>query len=81
MIVAAADAISRIVSDDTVTIIETSRKDFTAARGLYRKRADQGYSLTDCLSMDISNRFKIHDVLTSDSHFEGEGFRIWMQAR
>ncbi|MBI1792048.1 MAG: nucleic acid-binding protein [Acidobacteria bacterium] len=52
MIETAAGAIGRIVSDDAVTVIETSTDDFIAALRLYRKRADQGYSLTDCISMD-----------------------------
>ncbi len=78
MIETAAGAIGRIVSDDAVTVIETSMDDFTAALALYRKRADQGYSLTDCVSMNILRRLKIHDVLTSDTHFEHEGFRVLM---
>ncbi len=81
MIETAAGAIGRIVSDDTVTVIETSSDDFTAALRLYRKCADQGYSLTDCISMGILRYLKIHDVLTSDSHFEHEGFRVLMHAR
>ena len=81
MIGTAAGAIGRIVCDDAVTVIETSMDDFTAALGLYRKRADQGYSLTDCISIDLLKRLKIHDVLTSDSHFEHEGFRTLMRAR
>jgi predicted nucleic acid-binding protein len=77
----AADAVGWIVSDNAVSVIETSMDDFAAALRLYRKRADQGYSLTDCISMDILRRLKIDDVLTSDSHFEREGFRVLMQAR
>ncbi len=81
MMETAAGVIGRIVSDDAVSVFETSMDDFTAALRLYRKRADQGYSLTDCISMDILRRLKIHDVLTSDNHFEHEGFRVLMRAR
>ena len=81
LIVAAADAVSRIVSDEAVTVIETSMDDLGPALALYRKRADQGYSLSDCISMDILKRLKILDVLTSDSAYAHEGFRALLLAR
>jgi len=46
-----------------------------AGLDLYRARLDKGYSLTDCISMQIMRREGLTDVLTNDRHFEQEGFR------
>ena len=42
---------------------------------LYRNRLDKGYSLTDCISMQIMRREGLTEILTGDRHFEQEGFR------
>ena len=42
---------------------------------LYNARPDKGYSLADCISMQIMRREGLTDVLTNDRHFEQEGFR------
>ncbi len=42
---------------------------------LFRARLDNGYSLTDCISMQAMRSEGITDVLTNDGHFEQEGFR------
>jgi len=44
------------------------------AIALYKSRADQPYSLTDCASMEICRDLKITDVLTADTDFGNEGF-------
>jgi predicted nucleic acid-binding protein len=41
---------------------------------LYASRADKGYSLTDCISMQTMRRQGLTTVLTNDKHFEQEGF-------
>lgn len=47
---------------------------FDEAFELYRRRADKGYSLTDCMSMNICRDMDIAEVLTHDRHFAQEGF-------
>jgi predicted nucleic acid-binding protein len=42
---------------------------------LYEARADKGYSLADCISMQAMRREGLADVLTNDRHFEQVGFR------
>jgi hypothetical protein len=39
------------------------------------QRADKNYSLTDCISMQTMRREGITEALTTDKHFEQEGFR------
>ncbi len=48
---------------------------FLSGFDLYRARPDKGYSLTDCISMQIMRREGLTDALTNDRHFEQEGFR------
>ncbi len=74
----AADVVAQIVSPNGTGVIETSVEDLSAAIAMYRKRCDQGYSLTDCASMHIMHRFHINNALTSDEHFTREGLRALM---
>jgi uncharacterized protein len=43
---------------------------------LYNSRLDKGYSLTDCVSMNIMREQNITQILTNDVHFEQEGFSV-----
>lgn len=58
----------------TVQIVPQTPASFSAGFELYRARLDKGYSLTDCISMEIMRKNGIADVLTNDAHFEQEGF-------
>ena len=42
---------------------------------LLRERTDKNYSLCDAVSFVLMQRENIHDALTTDHHFEQEGFR------
>jgi len=42
----------------------------------YKKVADKGWSMVDCISMIVSEDYGITDIFTSDHHFEQAGFRI-----
>jgi uncharacterized protein len=52
-----------------------SEMSFLNALELYETRLDKGYSLTDCISMNICREFGITEILTHDHHFEQEGFK------
>ncbi len=43
---------------------------------LYESRLDKGYSLTDCISMNVCRQLNITEILTHDHHFEQEGFKV-----
>ena len=45
------------------------------AKDLIRRQAEHGYSFVDCLSFCVMRERKIHDVLTTDEHFQRAGFR------
>ncbi len=46
-----------------------------AAIGLYERRSDKGWSLTDCLSFVVMGQREIGDALSTDRHFQQAGFR------
>ena len=47
---------------------------FLTGLALYERRLDQGYSLTDRVSMTCMRRRRISHALTSDGHFPNESF-------
>jgi uncharacterized protein len=72
----AAQFVRRIVQSPDLACPSSDRPLFLAAVSLYERRADKTYSLTDCISMLVMRERRLRDVLTTDRHFEQEGFRI-----
>ena len=68
--------VHEILSDNDFTVAEQTRPIFLKALDLYGSRLDKGYSLTDCISMNVCRELGIKEVLTHDRHFEQEGFEI-----
>src|ERR1039458_9191576 len=65
----------RILEDPGVRVVPQSRKSFLSGMALYGARPDKRYSLVDCISMQTMHKEGLTEVLTSDRHFEQEGFR------
>jgi predicted nucleic acid-binding protein len=59
-----------------VTVIPHDRALFLEGLSLYEARPDKGYSLTDCISMQVMRREGLTESLTNDHHFTQEGFEI-----
>jgi Predicted nucleic acid-binding protein, contains PIN domain len=78
MRLAVAETVRDIMIDLEIEYILHSPGIFLDALGLYEKRLDKGYSLTDCISMNICRKREISDIITHDEHFEQEGFVILM---
>jgi len=72
----AAATVRTILANPNVKVIAQSRDTFLHAVDLYSKRADKGYSLIDCSSMNAMDAEGIRDVLTNDHHFEQEGYNV-----
>ncbi len=68
--------IESIIESKEVIVIPQTNEVFLNGIALYGKRLDKGYSLTDCISMNICRERGIFDVLTHDNHFTQEGFRV-----
>ncbi len=66
----------QVLAHPDIAVVSQSHDSFANGLNLYRKRADKGYSLTDCISMSLMNERGIQVVLTHDYHFAQEGFTI-----
>ena len=66
--------VAQIQIDSRIHIEPQSRETFDAGFSFFRARLDKGYSLTDCISMDLMLRMQLTDALTNDGHFSQEGF-------
>ena len=70
----AAVVIIRHIIDDSNIIV--AHGEFKEGLALFESRLDKGYSMTDCVSMDVMRYFKVTEVLTHDHHFAQEGFTV-----
>jgi predicted nucleic acid-binding protein len=78
--IAAGKAVQHLLNDPDIRVIPQSRDSFVDGLLLYNSRPDKGYSLTDCISMQIMRREGLTHVLTNDRHFEQEGFKALFRA-
>ena len=77
--VAAARRVRALQSDPSVRVMSQSRASFRRALDRYEARGDKNYSLQDCVSMNRMEECSITEILTSDHHFEQEGFTVLMK--
>lgn len=73
---AAANLIRSILLDVEIESIPSTQVSFLEGLELYESRRDKGYSLTDCISMNICRERKVSEILTHDDHFQQEGFVV-----
>ena len=67
--------VDRILRDPDVHVVPQLPEQFGDALRLLRARAlDKEWSITDCASFLVMERFGIWEALTSDHHFEQAGF-------
>lgn len=72
----AVDSVRDILSDPDILVVRQTRDSFADGLDRYASRLDKGYSLQDCISMNLMESEGITEVLTNDHHFEQEGFTI-----
>jgi len=70
---AAAELVEQMRSDPMIDVAAQTHAGFLAGWLLYQARLDKGYSLTDCISMNVMRRDGLIEVLTNDGHFT-QGF-------
>jgi predicted nucleic acid-binding protein len=63
-----------LLEDPQVEVVLQSHSSFLTGLELHEKRPDKGYSLTDCISMQVMKERGITEALTHDHHYEQEGF-------
>ncbi|MGB3296085.1 MAG: nucleic acid-binding protein [Phormidesmis sp.] len=67
---------TRIVREQSMSIVVYTPELRRLGFSLYEQRADKAYSITDCISMVVMRQMNIQSVLTHDKHFTQEGFVI-----
>ncbi len=72
----AAQNVRAILLNLNVEVVSANHENFLNGVTLYESRLDKGYSLTDCVSMNVMREQNITQILTHDDHFEQEGFTI-----
>ena len=74
----AAKTVRSLLDSPNMRVIPQSRESFEMGLQRYEGRLDKGYSVQDCVSMNVMESEGITQILTSDHHFEQEGFTILM---
>jgi uncharacterized protein len=72
----ALGVVRRFLRNPLVEVVEQAEATVHAGMDLYAMRLDKGYSLTDCISMNVMHERGINDILSYDRHFVQEGFHI-----
>ena len=75
----AAELVRSVLEHPDVEVAEQTRESFLSGLAIYESRPDKGYSLTDCIAMAAMRQHGLTEVLTSDRHFEQEGFAILLK--
>lgn len=75
----ASNAVREIIADSRIRVVEQSHDSFMDGLTRYEQRLDKGYSLQDCVSMNVMELLNITEILTADRHFEQEGFIALMR--
>jgi predicted nucleic acid-binding protein len=78
---AAIRTVETILNNPRVVVLPQARSAFIKGFAFYKARPDKGYSLTDCLSMTAMRDRRLSEVLTTDRHFEQEGFIALMTSK
>ncbi len=78
---AAIEMVEAIMRNSQVTVIPQSQRTFSRSLAFYKARPDKGYSLTDCGSMLLMRERRLSESLTTDRHFEQEGFIALLRTR
>jgi hypothetical protein len=63
-----------------VTIIPAEQTLFDRGWTLYASHRDKSWSLVDCISFVVMREQSIHEVLTTDHHYEQAGFRALLKS-
>jgi predicted nucleic acid-binding protein len=70
----AHEFISKLMDDPDVDVVWIGRELHLSAMDLLRARPDKNYSLCDAVSFLLMRRAGLTEALTTDRHFEQEGF-------
>ena len=72
----AVKLIKAIHDTESIEVIEVDKELFEEAWTMYSGRIDKEWSLTDCVSFVVMERYGIKEAFTNDHHFEQAGFDV-----
>ncbi len=75
----AVATVQRLRKDRNTTIVPLSRAQFAEALRMYADRPDKTWSVTDCSSFQIMERYGLREALAHDVHFEQAGFKALLR--
>ncbi len=75
----ASQVLRQTLADPYVRVQRQSRESMLEGLARFDRRPDKGYSLVDCISMNVMDELGIREVLAGDRHFEQEGFIALMR--
>lgn len=70
----AVETVDCLMNSPSVNFIHVEKALFYEGWQYFRQHDDKSYSLTDCISFIVMNKFGIWKALTFDKHFEQAGF-------
>jgi len=73
------DLLRDLRADPNTTILPACPGLFEAGLGLYARRPDKGWSMTDCISFAVMKKHRVQEALTADHHFEQAGFKALLK--
>src|SRR3989337_3596304 len=75
----AIQLINSIQLSENIRVVEINKEIYNEAWGLYSKRTDKEWGLTDCASFVVMKRYAITVAFTNDHHFEQMGYNILLK--
>jgi uncharacterized protein len=69
------NVVDDLLADPETVVVPPSQSLFEEGMNLYNARSDKDWSLTDCISFVVMERYAVQEALTGDRHFEQAGFR------
>jgi uncharacterized protein len=68
---------NRLINSTAINLIQVDELLFLEGWQYFQQHQDKSYSLTDCISFLVMQRFKIQIALTLDRHFIQAGFEVF----
>lgn len=79
--IAVVEFYKRLQNSPRIEIVFVDKGLWSSGWKLYEERPDKAWSLTDCISMEIMQDFKLVDVLTNDIHFTQASFNTLLKKK
>lgn len=73
------DLLADLRSDNRVTILPPTTPGLEEGLALYGRRADEDWSVTDCIPFVVMEQQGLREAFTTDHHFAQAGFQVLLR--